>query len=128
MRFRYPYFFLTSILIQYGLCKRPADRDMAMRYYWGLGIGHMHTHGNVDKHAEHSVNPTTTEKSGDDSESEASSAPVEDEVKNTFEGEDGDVDLNSDSDMDSKENASSEDRFEGEDEELLELIDTYGLV
>lgn len=26
---------------------RFVDRDMLMRYYWGLGIGHVHSHGLV---------------------------------------------------------------------------------
>lgn len=26
---------------------RFVDRDMLMRYYWGLGVGHVHSHGLV---------------------------------------------------------------------------------
>lgn len=31
-----------------------SDRDIMMRYHWGMGVGHDHAHGLADIHAEHS--------------------------------------------------------------------------
>jgi hypothetical protein len=35
-------------------CVRFADRDMLMRYHWGLGIGHMYSHEH-HSHPSHSI-------------------------------------------------------------------------
>ena len=37
-----------------------ADRDMAMRYHWGLGIGHAYSHGKEDHSQQSTTSPSTS--------------------------------------------------------------------
>jgi hypothetical protein len=51
----------------FDLWCRFADRDMAIRYYWGWGVGHIYAHGKEDPDSSNNLGgpiPTTTITSG----------------------------------------------------------------
>ena len=59
-------FFMRAIDIYE--CSRFADRDMAMRYHWGLGIGHKYSHGQDHLNDCHCPIPQTSRSTDDDTE------------------------------------------------------------
>ncbi|KJA18172.1 hypothetical protein HYPSUDRAFT_205550 [Hypholoma sublateritium FD-334 SS-4] len=130
---------------------RFADRDMVMRFHWGLGIGHTYSHGKARSH-DGSTTPTSPSPSSDggqdsdieeveqDSEDDDALDPQEPEINDaaldpqqpemddaTLEPQEPEMD---DEDVDSDATEShpfSEGRdSDGSDDEYLELLDTYG--
>jgi len=124
---------LTDAGAAYWDC-RFADRDMVMRYHWGLAIGHTYTHAAA---ADGSVVHVSTADSGtheDDLalESDPASMPVD--VPPPQNGENSDHDdpelsfeNREDNWTDVEEGDDGEGSIDGNDDEFLDLNDMYGL-
>jgi hypothetical protein len=105
---------------------RFVDPDMLMRYHWGLGIGHVYSHGHTRIHVNQTATPATTQTF-------QASAGIDDlepvEV----------ADFQDDSDIENRElgfrnddedlrdaSADSVDSESDNDVELLDMVDMYG--
>jgi len=118
---------------------RFADRDMIMRYHWGIGIGHMYAHGHISA-AQTPPEPITNsaqvapnqdngenwnemggyggyEGSHDGSDSDEAELGMDDR-------EDPNLDASSESGSD-KDGAPDDDQSQDDDEEFLEFNDMY---
>jgi hypothetical protein len=111
---------------------RFADRDMLMRYHWGVGIGHTHAHSNAPATHKHQVNLRTIDKA-------VEQIPTENETR--YLGGNGMSDSDeSELGMEDRDNLHLDDSSDSEeedaaiysdidshvdDEEFLELHDTY---
>lgn len=137
---------LDASLSYIHLDDRFADRDMLVRYHWGLGIGHVYSHEDSKFHQSPAMpdceadgpNELEDEDSADRQHQTPSLTPRRDTDDSGFENEDSDdpelgVDIrDSDdfSDQSSSDSESLEQNCDGEneaesDEEHLELMDSY---
>lgn len=104
---------------------RFADRDMVMRYHWGLGIGHTLSHGS----SEYLLGSVITSESEMQADNEDNNIIVEQLLDDDLEtGRPESPDANSVLDEYSVADSESDTRDNGsEDEEVWELMGTYRL-
>lgn len=110
---------------------RFADRDMLMRYHWGLGIGHVYA-----QEAKLQQNSTTPDMSDDEESADARHQAVQVTLGEDIQDPDfelGDSDnpepgmgiQDEDEDEFSGQSGSDLESESGDDEECLELMETY---
>ncbi|KJA12845.1 hypothetical protein HYPSUDRAFT_210068 [Hypholoma sublateritium FD-334 SS-4] len=93
---------------------RFADRDMVMRYHWGLGIGHTYSHGVVAGFQQHPIPPSVDEPEEADDVGDGPPALHDAELNDEDEGSDDAVSA-----------SDTAEGHESDDEAFLELHDTY---
>jgi hypothetical protein len=104
---------------------RFVDPDMLMRYHWGLGIGHIYSHGRTEVHSTAISATAQTSDTGTDDEGPEAIAMVPDrqlEVDSDFENPEFDLVENED-DLGEVEEGLGDSES---DDELLAMVDTYG--
>ena len=117
---------------------RFADRDMIMRYQWGLGIGHTYSHGICLSTHPSTIPSETHNDSLANLNHNGSLAPADEDIDNLDNPANSELDVLQDEDpFSSSDNESGlglglgsdseewQDVPEGDDEESLELYNTY---
>lgn len=81
---------VTSLAFHFKLFNknRFVDRDMLMRCYWGMGVGHVYAHGTRDNQATNSTDPNTASDS--ESEHDVEMVDVNGQQESAVEQDDGD--------------------------------------
>jgi hypothetical protein len=122
---------LTDASAAYWDC-RFADRDMVMRYHWGLAIGHTYTHAAASDGSVVHVSTANSETHEDDLALESDSASMPVDVLPPQNGENADQDDPELSFENREDNwtdveEGDDDEENGDDDEFLDLNDMYGL-
>ena len=125
-----------NIRLTYFLCNRFVDRDMTMRYHWGLAVGHTYTHGQTASKMTNSDKLTSTTHSvglGSDAMPIASGSAATPDL-DAFQEDGSDVEqLEADDDLeyvdltDEPEDDDGPDNF-SDDDMVLAMEDMYGWV
>jgi hypothetical protein len=106
------------------MCFRFVDRDMLMRYHWGLGVGHIYSHGQrADAPSEFTDRQTISTAGDEDSVNEE---PPNDDNASDAENPELGFDNREDDWIDIEE--GSEDELEEEDEIIVAMDDMYGSI
>lgn len=123
---------------------RFVDRDMLMRFHWGLAVGHVYTHrlkrdnpsvswpNNLRRtSASEATHNESHARPGDEDTAEAVRSQAQDIVDEGSDSEDGDVvpeepDLANSSDEEG--GGTAQDQGDSEDEEEVRLEDMYGYI
>lgn len=110
---------------------RFVDRDMIMRYHWGLGIGHLYSHGQSAgvATASNQTNNTATDSYSYEPVTEANLDLQVPNYENDYESDVDDPELgfeNRDDDLGEEEGSEDEPGVEYDDELLVALDDMYG--
>lgn len=117
---------------------RFVDRDMLMRFYWGLGIGHVYSHGDEDEDDDDDGRMDDGDENDTEEEEEQEEGSRENDDENMSdpgeakEGNSGaGIELNlgglglNDQEDDPWYNSSEDEGEDSEDSEFLELQETF---
>jgi hypothetical protein len=114
---------VTSFGILLYLCLRFVDPDMLMWYHWGLGIGHIYSHGHTEGHSTAvSATAQASDTRADDEGPEAPAMVINHQDDSDFENPEFGLE-NEEDDLWEIEESSRDSK---PDEELLTMVDTYG--
>ena len=105
---------------------RFVDRDMLMRFHWGLGIGHVYTH---QQHCTNTAvvwyNPDSDSDRGDPSGNDPDSLEP---TGNDGAGTDGSISDSDDGDYELSEGDGDDESSDDDDECLLDMDEMFGLL